>query len=70
MTVKALFSMFHSEDAIREWEHCDYAKDRAERNYLIKEYRMAYGAGYEFNSILLPQKYWGRKNNVKTVLCR
>jgi len=42
----------------RAWEHCDYAKDKTEKNYLIGEYRMAYGVGYEFKSILLPQKYW------------
>lgn len=42
----------------RAWEHCDYAKDRTEKNYLIGEYRLAYGAGWEFKSILLPAKYW------------
>jgi len=42
----------------RAWEHCDYAKDRQEKNYLIGEYRLAYGAGWEFQSILLPAKYW------------
>lgn len=42
----------------REYEHCDYAKDRQERNYLTKEYKMAYGPGFRFKSILLPQKYW------------
>lgn len=42
----------------REWEHCDYAKDGQEKTYLVNEYRMAYGAGYMFRSILLPRKYW------------
>lgn len=42
----------------RAFEHCDYAKDRQEKNYLIGEYRMAYGMGWEFKSILLPAKYW------------
>lgn len=42
----------------REREHCDYAKDGKEKNYLIGEYRMAYGVGYEFKSILLPEKFW------------
>ena len=42
----------------RAFEHCDYAKDRQERNYLIGEYQMAYGAGWEFKAILLPAKYW------------
>ena len=42
----------------RTWEHCDYAKDKQDKNYLIGEYRIAYGAGWEFKSILLPAKYW------------
>ncbi len=42
----------------RTWEHCDYAKDRTEKNYLVGEYKQAYGAGWEFQSISLPQKYW------------
>lgn len=42
----------------REWEHCDYAKDRAEKKYLVGEYRLAYGAGWEFKTIQLPAKYW------------
>ena len=42
----------------RSWEHCDYAKDNQERGYLVGEYRLAYGAGWEFNGILLPKKYW------------
>ena len=48
----------------REWEHCDYAKDRTERSYLVGEYRLAYGAGWEFTSILQPRKHWP-----KTVRC-
>lgn len=42
----------------REWEHCDYAKTFAERNYLYGEYSLAYGQGWQFKSILLPEKYW------------
>lgn len=42
----------------RKWEHCDYAKDRTEKNYLVGEYRMAYGVGWEFKVIPLPRKYW------------
>lgn len=42
----------------REWEHCDYATDRKELNYLLEEYHFAYGAGYEFKVMELPQKYW------------
>lgn len=25
-----------------KWEHCDYAKDTAERDYLLGEYHLAY----------------------------
>ena len=42
----------------RAWEHCDHAKDTQEKNYLIQNYRQAYGAGWEFKSILQPVKYW------------
>jgi hypothetical protein len=42
----------------REWEHCDYAKDRAERKHLIYNYALAYGGGWEFKPILLPRKFW------------
>ena len=38
--------------------HCDYAKDEQERDYLMGEYRMAYGAGREFLALKLPKKYW------------
>lgn len=48
----------------REWEHCDYAKDKTEKNYLINEYRLAYGVGYEFKSILLPVKYWNTEKEI------
>jgi hypothetical protein len=41
------------------WEHCDYAKDSKEKNYLLKEYKIAYGAEFSFKTILLPEKYWG-----------
>lgn len=40
------------------WEHCDYAKDRTEKRYLIGEYALAYGGGWQFKSILLPLRYW------------
>jgi hypothetical protein len=42
----------------RVWEHCDYAKDTKEKDYLIGNYKQAYGNGWQFKSILLPQKYW------------
>lgn len=48
----------HWEYTGREYEHCDYAKDRAELVYLKGEYALAYGAGWEFKHIMLPRKYW------------
>jgi hypothetical protein len=42
----------------REWEHCDYAVDSKDKHHLLKNYRLGYGAGWEFKSILLPRKYW------------
>jgi hypothetical protein len=45
----------------RAWEHCDYAKDRAEKKYLIENYRLAYGPSWEFSSIVLPYKFWSKK---------
>ena len=42
----------------RAYEHCDYAKDKTEKNYLLSEYRLAYGAGFSFKTITLPAKYW------------
>lgn len=45
----------------REYEHCDYAEDRAELRHLLDNYRMAYGAGWEFKTILLPSKYWPKR---------
>ncbi|SNS23232.1 hypothetical protein SAMN05446037_1006136 [Anaerovirgula multivorans] len=30
------------------WEHCDYAKDDCELNYLLDEYKMAYGKDFTF----------------------
>ena len=42
----------------REWEHCDDAVDQTERRYLLNEYRLAYGAGWQFMTIRLPRKFW------------
>lgn len=42
----------------RAYEHCDYASDKEERDYLISNYRQAYGPGFGFKAILLPKKYW------------
>lgn len=41
-----------------EWEHCDYAKDRKEALYMVREYATAYGPGWEFRREMLPAKYW------------
>ena len=43
----------------KEWEYCNYAKDKNTKDKLINEYKIAYRAGWEFKSILLPKKYWG-----------
>jgi GH18 family chitinase len=48
----------------RAWEQCDYAKDKEEKNHLLGEYRMAYGAGWEFKVITLPVKYWPKRSSV------
>jgi len=42
----------------RTWESCDYAVDRQDRKHLLANYRLAYGAGWEFKTITLPRKYW------------
>lgn len=47
-----------------EWEHCDYATDNSDRRHLLENYRLAYGAGWEFKSILLPRKYWPKRSFV------
>jgi hypothetical protein len=45
----------------KAFEHCDYAKDKQERDYLLGEYRMAYGSDFSFKTIELPKKYWGTR---------
>jgi hypothetical protein len=40
----------------REYDHLDYATDTADRNHLLKEYRMSNHE--KIKVILLPQKYW------------
>lgn len=43
----------------REWEHLDYAKDKADKDYLIDNYILANrNNGAEIKAIRLPQKYW------------
>lgn len=39
------------------YEHIDYAEDRKDLMHLLGEYRLAYGGGWSFKSILLPAKY-------------
>ncbi|TVX86048.1 hypothetical protein [Paenibacillus agilis] len=50
----------------REYEHCDYAVGNADKKHLIQNYKLAYGAGFRFKTIMLPQKYWTKKE-VKVV---
>lgn len=45
----------------RRWEHCDYAKDKHEKNHLLENYASAYGGGWDFKVIRLPVKYWPAK---------
>jgi len=40
------------------YEHCDYAKDKQEKNYLLSEYKLAYGNQFSFKVMSLPKKYW------------
>jgi len=47
----------------RSWENCDYAKDSTDKKHLLINYAQAYGAGWEFKTILLPSKYWGVNND-------
>lgn len=51
----------------RAFDHVDYAKDRQEKNYLLGEYGMAYGGGWEFKTIILPRKYWPKPEPVAAV---
>lgn len=52
------YQLFTKSSTQRSWEHCDYAADAAERKYLLGEYRLAYGAGFQFKTVTLPAKYW------------
>ena len=44
----------------REWDHCDYAETKEEKDYLLEEYELSYRGGFEFKVILLPRKYWAK----------
>jgi hypothetical protein len=46
---------------VREYEHCDYAVDSKDKKHLLDNYRLAYGAGFGFKTIVLPVKYWPHK---------
>lgn len=46
----------------RAYEHCDYAEDRADKKHLLENYKLAYGAGFSFKTIPLPQKYWKKSS--------
>lgn len=48
----------------REWEHCDYAVDRADKKHLLENYQLAYGVGWSFKTICLPRKFWPKKEPV------
>ena len=52
----------------REWEHCDYAADRDERRHLLENYRLAYGPGWEFRTILLPVKFWPKNTSNRSAI--
>ena len=41
----------------RAFEHLDYAVDRKDKDFLLKEYRLVYRSEGEFKTILLPKKY-------------
>jgi len=45
----------------REWEHCDYAVDSADKKHLLENYWLAYGPGWAFKTIMLPAKFWPKK---------
>lgn len=45
----------------RAWEHCDYAVDAADKKHLLENYRQAYPAGYYFQTITLPKKFWPKE---------
>jgi len=48
----------------RSYDHLDYAVSTEEKNYLLQEYKAAFGKEYRFKAILLPKKYWKNKITV------
>ena len=53
-----MYQIFFRPHDVRTWESVDYATDRADLKYLLKEYEIAYGPGYMFTWEKLPRKYW------------
>jgi hypothetical protein len=47
----------------RAYEHLDYAKDKKEKDFLIQEYKMAWGYDTSIHWVLLPEKYWEANPN-------
>lgn len=41
-----------------QWEHCDYAADRADLRHLLTNYQLAYGNGWQFKTFQQPRKFW------------
>lgn len=35
------------------WEHCDYAEGSQELEYLLREYKMAYGSDFQFKTVVV-----------------
>lgn len=60
-----MYQLFCRKDS-REWEHCDYAKDRAEKKQMQAGYLMAY-RGFELKTIMLPAKYWPKKTRTASI---
>jgi len=52
-----MFQIFARSES-RVWESIDYADSIDERIYLMDEYRLAYGGGWEFKYIKLPRRFW------------
>lgn len=49
------------------FEHLDYAVDSTELARLLKEYRLAFGTGWWYRIITLPQRFWPKKSKEESV---
>ena len=58
------YQIFCRQRNTREWEHCDYAVDTKEKEYLLREYTLAYQGAYEFLTVQVPQKYWKKETDM------